>query len=121
MANDNVKEMPWGLEITWTIHESYISKFLIFDKKDCITDMHFFNLSHRSWFVNMGKLKVHWIDTETGIYKESILEEGATFTVQPNQPVQLKCLSDTANITEVSDNKKENKVFILSKGKSNAQ
>lgn len=117
MTKDNVKEMPWGMEITWADTDSYIAKFLIFDKKDSSTDMHFLNCNQRNWFVNLGKIKIHTIDTTTGIYKESILEEGATYDVLPNQPVQIKCLSATANITEVSENNKDNKVFILSKGK----
>jgi hypothetical protein len=120
MTKDNVKDMPWGIEITWAENEYYSSKFLIFDKKNAVTDMHFYNLSRRSWFVNLGKLKVHWIDTNTGMYKESILEEGATFEVNPNQPVQLKCLTDSANVTEVSNNLNGNNIFILSKGKTNA-
>jgi len=92
----------WGYEVIWANREDYCAKFLVFEKEGSKFSMHFHKDKEESWFVNYGKFRLLWCDTETAEYKEKILQEGEAWHNPPLQPHQLEALVPGATIFEVS-------------------
>ena len=64
--------------------------------------MHFHKEKDETWFVNSGRFKVRWIDTNIAQLFEKELKEGDTWHNPPLQPHQLEALDPMSSITEVS-------------------
>ena len=101
--NDNVVKTDWGYEIVWAKTENYCGKILVFEKANKIMPFHFHAKSSKSWFVNAGKFKAQWIDTETGKTFAQEMPEGAVLHVDAFMPVMLESLNDNSAMAEVSN------------------
>lgn len=92
----------WGYEIIWSSNDLYCGKILVFEKIGSKFSMHFHRQKDESWFVNAGRFKLRWIDTETATLYEKELKEGDVWRNPPLMPHQLECLSPNSMIFEVS-------------------
>ena len=102
ISNEGYVEKGWGYELIWASNEKYCGKVLVFKDVGSKFSMHFHKNKEETWFVNFGKFKVTWIETDTATYKEKILNEGDTWHNPPLQPHQLECLIPNSSISEVS-------------------
>jgi len=100
--NTGVVEKGWGYELIWATNDLYCGKILVFANKGSKFSMHFHREKDETWFVNSGKFKVKWIDTETATLYEQELKEGDTWHNPPLQPHQLEALVPSSSVTEVS-------------------
>lgn len=100
---DNVIKTDYGYEIVWTNTDSYSGKILVFEKNGKRTPLHFHKRRNKSWFVNVGKFKVQWIDTVDGKSYAQELSEGNVFHVPALMPVSLEALADNSAIAETGD------------------
>lgn len=91
----------WGYEIVWANNEKYCGKLLVFEKSGSKTSLVFHKEKMKSWFVNAGKFKITFVDTQTGQIKQAILEEGKTVDLGELGPHQLEALSPDSMIFEV--------------------
>lgn len=92
----------WGYELIWATNEKYCGKIMVFEKAGNKFSMHFHKEKDETWFVNNGKFKLRWIDTNTATVYEKELAEGEIWRNPPLQPHQLEALEDNSSITEVS-------------------
>jgi mannose-6-phosphate isomerase len=95
-------EKGWGYEIIWATTEQYCGKLLVFRDKGCKFSMHFHKEKDETWFVNYGKFKLIWCDTNTATYNEKILNEGDVWHNPPMLPHQLEALIPGSTVFEVS-------------------
>ena len=95
-------EKGWGYEIIWATNDLYCGKILVFDKAGKKMSMHFHKEKHESWFVNQGRFKLRYLDTQTATPMEVEIKAGDTCTNTPLMPHQLEALEDNSSITEVS-------------------
>jgi hypothetical protein len=91
----------WGYEIVWVNNEKYCGKLLVFEKAGAKTSLVFHKEKMKSWFVNAGKFKITFVDTQTGQIKQAVLEEGKTVDLGELGPHQLEALSPDSMIFEV--------------------
>jgi hypothetical protein len=94
-------EKGWGFEVLWANNDKFSGKLLVFNKAGAKTSMVFHKEKRKSWFVNAGRFKLTFIDTQTGEVKEAILEEGKTVDLAELGPHQLECLVANSVIFEV--------------------
>jgi len=92
----------WGYEIIWATNDKYCGKLLVFEKAGAKMSMHFHKEKDETWFVNAGSFKLIYCDTQTAVYHEKILEEGAVWRNTPMMPHQLVALTPNSIIFEVS-------------------
>lgn len=97
-----VVQKGWGYELIWATNEKYCGKIMVFNTVGAKFSMHFHREKDETWFVNSGKFKVRWINTDTAELLEKELSEGETWHNPPLQPHQLECLVAGSSITEVS-------------------
>jgi len=107
------KQHKWGYEISWTKTNHYEGNFLVFEKTGAKTDVFLDTSVDKSWFVNTGKFKLRWINTDEGKFYEQDLKEGDTFEVTATTPVQLCSLVDNSTISEIKNLSVDNKNLIL--------
>jgi hypothetical protein len=91
----------WGFEIAFANNSDYSGKLLVFERAGAKTSMLFHKKRRKTWFVNAGKFKLRYIDSQTGQMHESILEEGGTATLAELSPHQLEALAPNSIIFEV--------------------
>lgn len=113
MKSTGVNQKDFGYELLWASDENYSGKIIVFDKKNACTDMIFHKEKNKSIFVNNGKIKLKWIDTQNGNVCEAILDEGQTANIIALQPHQFKSITDYSSITEVGSAELENDTFII--------
>ena len=111
--NDNLFKTAYGYEIVWTNTASYCGKILVFENVGAKLPLHFHKLKNKSWFVNVGKFKVQWIDTVDGKVYAKELPEGSVFHVPALMPASLESLSNNSSIAEAGDNDIENDICKL--------
>lgn len=92
----------WGYELIWATNDKYCGKIMVFEKTGAKFSMHFHKEKDETWFVNAGRFKVRWIDTNIAQLFEKELKEGDTWHNPPLQPHQLEALDPMSSITEVS-------------------
>ena len=90
----------WGKEIEIINNEEYCGKILVF-KKGLKFSMHYHILKQETWYVNKGRFKFWWIDTEKGDKLMRFLELGEVVTIPRGLPHQLEALED-GEIFEIS-------------------
>lgn len=95
------QDKKWGFEVVWASNDKYCGKILVFEKAGVKTAMSMHKEKFKSWFVNGGKIRLNFIDTQTGQFKTSVLTEGMTFEAGPLAPYQVECLEDNTMIFEV--------------------
>jgi hypothetical protein len=91
----------WGFEVLWANNDKFSGKLLVFPKAGAKTSMVFHKEKRKSWFVNAGRFKLIFVDTQSGEVKEAILEEGKTVDLAELGPHQLECLVANSVIFEV--------------------
>jgi mannose-6-phosphate isomerase-like protein (cupin superfamily) len=91
----------WGFELAFVNNSDYSGKLLVFEKAGAKTSMLFHKKRRKTWFVNEGKFKFTFIDTQTGQVHETILEIGRTVSLGELSPHQLEALEDNSIIFEV--------------------
>jgi mannose-6-phosphate isomerase-like protein (cupin superfamily) len=91
----------WGFELTFVNNSDYSGKLLVFEKAGAKTSMLFHKKRRKTWFVNEGKFKFTFIDTQTGKVHETVLEIGRTVSLGELSPHQLEALEDNSVIFEV--------------------
>jgi len=99
---DGVVKKGWGYELIWATNDKYCGKIMVFERAGNKFSMHFHREKDETWFVNSGKFKLRWIDTNTATLYEQELSEGDTWHNPPLQPHQLEALTDNASVSEVS-------------------
>jgi mannose-6-phosphate isomerase-like protein (cupin superfamily) len=99
---DGVVKKGWGYELIWATNDKYCGKIMVFERAGNKFSMHFHREKDETWFVNSGKFKLRWIDTNTATLYEKELSEGETWHNPPLQPHQLEALTDNASVSEVS-------------------
>lgn len=119
MKPTGATQTNYGYELLWASDEKYSGKILAFDKAGSCTDMLFHKEKRKSIFVNSGKIKLRWIDTQSGVLNESVLEEGQTAIVIELQPHQFEAVTENASITEVGIAELENDSFIVVSSSAN--
>ena len=106
----------WGEEIIIENNEMYCGKILKF-KKGCKFSMHYHLIKDETWYVQEGKFRYRWIDTETAEIKEEILYEGDIVRQRVGQPHQLIALTDGV-VFEVSTQHFDEDSYRVFKGDS---
>jgi hypothetical protein len=91
----------WGYEIVWSNNDRYSGKILVFENVGSKTSLVIHKERRKSWFVNAGKFKLTFVDTQTGEAKETILDEGRTIDLGELSPHQLESLEPNSMIFEV--------------------
>jgi mannose-6-phosphate isomerase-like protein (cupin superfamily) len=99
---DGVVTKGWGYELIWATNDKYCGKIMVFEKAGNKFSMHFHKEKDETWFVNSGRFKLRYIETDTATVREAILKEGDVWRNHPLVPHQLEALEDNSSITEVS-------------------
>jgi len=97
-----VVQKGWGYELIWATNEKYCGKIMYFTKAGAKFSMHFHREKDETWFVNNGRFRLRYIDTQTATLYEKDLKEGDVWHNPPLMPHQLIALEDNSSITEVS-------------------
>ena len=105
----------WGYELIWSTNDKYAGKILFFTKKGNKFSMHFHKEKDETWFVNSGKFKVRYVNTESGEILETELDEGHTFNVPALMPIQICSLGVSGSISEVSDKPDDEDIYVCLK------
>lgn len=92
----------WGFELIWATNEKYCGKIMVFDRAGAKMSMHYHKEKDETWFINSGKFKLRWIDTNTAQLYEKELVEGDVWRNPPMLPHQLEALVAGSMIFEVS-------------------
>ena len=108
----------WGYEIIWATNEKYCGKMLVFANEGSTMSMHFHKEKDETWFVNSGKFKVRWINTDDACMYEKELSEGDTWHNSPLTPHQLIALVPNSMIIEVSTADSVEDNFRIAQGDS---
>ena len=91
----------WGFELVFVNNSDYSGKLLVFEQAGAKTSMLFHKKRRKTWFVNEGKFKLTFIDTQTGQVHETVLEVGRTVSLGEMSPHQLEALEPNSIIFEV--------------------
>jgi mannose-6-phosphate isomerase-like protein (cupin superfamily) len=92
----------WGYELIWATNDKYCGKILVFEKAGNKFSMHFHKEKDETWFINTGRFKLRYIDTQTAVLHEKELKEGDVWHNPPLLPHQIEALEDGSSLTEVS-------------------
>ena len=115
---DDAKKFDWGHELTWAKGENYTGKILVFEKIHSKTTMQFLKDCNKTIFVNNGKFKVRWINTQNAEVFETELNEGQTFEFKALVPHQIITLSQGGSITEVGDKNVDDSIYHVVKAEN---
>ena len=91
----------WGFELAFVNNSDYSGKLLVFEQAGAKTSMLFHKKRRKTWFVNEGKFKLTYIDTQTGKVHETFLDVGQTASLGEMSPHQLEALEPNSIIFEV--------------------
>jgi hypothetical protein len=111
----------WGYEIVWANNDKYSGKLLVFERAGAKTSLVFHKEKRKSWFVNVGKFKVTFIDVATGEIKTAELVEGQTADFAELGPHQIESLVPNSIIFEVGTPDYIEDRFRLAPGDSQTQ
>jgi hypothetical protein len=110
---DDIVKTEYGYEIVWANTNTYAGKILVFEKLGAKLPLHFHQQKNKSWFVNAGKFRVQWVDTQDGKCYAKELPEGSTFHVPALMPASLECLAPNSAIAEASSSQLDNDTYRL--------
>jgi hypothetical protein len=112
-TNKNVEKTTFGYIVTWVKTETYLGKIMVFDKQGGKTPIYFNQNATKSWFINSGKFKVSYINTQEGKLYEQEMTEGSVFHAPPCMPAGLELLSQEGSISQISDkDDKEDRLYL---------
>ena len=106
----------WGEEIIIENNEKYCGKILIF-KQGCKFSMHYHMNKDETWWVEYGKFRYSFIDTEQARIQTIDLEEGDVVRQYPGQPHQLEAISN-GRIFEISTHHEDSDSYRILPGDS---
>ena len=109
----------WGEEIIIENNEMYCGKILVF-KKGCKFSMHYHMNKDETWWVEEGKFKYTFIDTENALQSSLMLEPGLVVRQYPGQPHQLEALTP-GRIFEVSTHHEDSDSYRVLPGDSQSK
>ena len=112
---NSVKKTAWGYELHWAMQKTYTGKILVFENLNARTDLFFHKHRNKSLFVNSGKFKIRYVNTENGEILETELDEGHTFNVPALMPIQICSLGVSGSISEVSDKPDDEDIYVCLK------
>ena len=95
-------DKAWGHELWVYNDEEYCGKLLVFEDTYQKFSMHYHMIKKESWYVQQGKFKFDWIDTETATLHTNVLDVGDSVTIERGQPHQLTALKPNSIVFEVS-------------------
>jgi len=101
MRLEGFVEKGWGHEFIFATNDKYCGKLLKFNTGAKFS-MHFHKEKDETWFVNSGRFKLRYIDTQTATVYEKELKEGETWRNPPMLPHQLEAMEPNSMIFEVS-------------------
>ena len=104
----------WGGETIIVNNEKYCGKILVF-KKGFSFSMHYHIIKQETWYVNKGRFKFNWIDTEKGETLLKFLTVGDVVTIPIGMPHQLHALED-GEIFEISTQHFDSDSYRVYKG-----
>ncbi len=104
----------WGHELVIVNNEKYCGKILVF-KEGCKFSMHYHVIKQETWYVNKGRFRFNWIDTEKGITNSTILNIGNVVTIPIGMPHQLEAVLD-GEIFEISTQHFDSDSYRIFKG-----
>jgi len=110
---ENIVKKPWGTEITWADEDQYCAKILVFEKTFIKTPFVFHKETKKTFFVNMGKFSLKYIDTKDGKMYEQVLQEGSVYTIQPLTPWSLESQIEGGSIMVVSNTNDKNDTYVI--------
>lgn len=116
--NDPVINTEYGCQAVWADTENYKCMILIFKSPGLKIPLHFHKETEKSWFVNSGKFKVRWIDTNDGNLYEQQMTEGSVFHVLPLTPVEIEAETVEASISQVCSQDPDQDICQISPEKS---
>jgi mannose-6-phosphate isomerase-like protein (cupin superfamily) len=102
----------WGFELAFVNNGDYSGKLLVFEQAGAKTSMLFHKKRRKTWFVNEGKFKLTFIDTQTGQVHETVLEVGRTVSLGEMSPHQLEALEPNSMIFEVGTADLEDRIRL---------
>jgi mannose-6-phosphate isomerase-like protein (cupin superfamily) len=95
-------QKTWGYEL-WVHNDSqYSGKLLVFAEKGDKFSMHYHILKNKTFYIKDGGFEFRWIDTQTGLMKKEILNEGESVFIEKGTPHQLTSLQEQGIVFEVS-------------------
>jgi len=115
LTDKGVVKQDWGYELLWAPADTYSGKILVFERIHAKTPMQMHKLKNKTLFVNNGKFKVRWINTNDAEVFETEIPEGHTFEIKAMVPHQIINLTQSGSITEVGDKETEKDTYILVK------
>lgn len=92
----------WGHELWVHNDEEYCGKLLVFEDAYSNFSMHYHLKKKETWYVQEGKFRFDWIDTEKAELYKDILDVGDSVVIERGQPHQLTALEDNSIVFEVS-------------------
>jgi len=113
-----IVEKGWGREEIWAETLDYCGKNLVFETGKRFS-MHFHREKDETWFVQSGRFRLIWIDTESARKHTRRLCPGDTWRNPPLMPHQLICL-EAGTIVEVSTYDDPNDNYRIERGDSQA-
>ena len=113
MESQQPQKTNFGYEIVWASTIDYEARFLVFEKSGANTDIFLDRETDKTWFVNAGKFKIRWINTDDGKILEQEFSEGTVFHVEAMKPTQIISLQDNSSITEVSNVRNNDRFTIM--------
>jgi uncharacterized RmlC-like cupin family protein len=106
----------WGREIIFANNDMYCGKLLIHDSAGSKGSMHFHIKKHETFYVQQGKFKIRWINTNNATIHECFLEIGDTWVNEPGVPHQIEALVNNSIIFEVSTTHDDNDSYRVMPG-----
>lgn len=113
----NRYDKAWGYELWINNTDGYCGKLLYFNNNSQFS-MHFHMKKHETWYCHQGEFELRWIDTKTAEIHQEIFKSGDIKEIPQGMPHQLKCISDSGLIFEVSDKHYEEDSYRVFPGDS---
>lgn len=101
-SKNNFIKTDWGYILHWANYANYSAKIYVFETESANTEMIFHKDTEKTFFVNVGRFALQYIDTTHGSVNTHQLSEGDTITVPIMTPHQLQVLTAHSSITEVA-------------------
>jgi len=95
-------EKSWGYELWIHNDADYCGKLLVFTKIGNKFSMHYHMKKKETWYIQSGRFRFNWIDTETAQLHTKELVTGDSVVIQRGLPHQLEALASSSVVFEVS-------------------
>lgn len=89
-----IVEKTWGREIVFANNPKYCGKLLVFDCGKH-SSLHYHLIKDESWYIQSGKIELHWIDPVNAIKHIEVIGPGEVIHLAPGYPHQVYALEDS--------------------------